>query len=72
MTKDLKTAARQRLQKPRLRTLEEYAQAEAQIREILNRAMPNSDPNFKGLIGELGGTGYASLCLPIEQPRGEE
>jgi len=72
MNQESKKPARPRLQTLRLRTLEEYAQAEAQIREILNRAMPNSDPNFKGLIGELGGTGYASLCLPIEQPREEE
>jgi hypothetical protein len=56
---------RPQLQKPCLRTPEEYAKAEAQIREILKKAMPNSDPNFKGLIGELGDSGYASLCLPI-------
>jgi len=62
MSKKTKEPARTRHQTPCLRSPEEYAKAEAQIREILNRAMPNSDPNFKGLIGELGDSGYAVLC----------
>ena len=49
-----------------IRSTEELDTAIASMHEVLKKAMPNSDPNFKGLIGELGDSNSSAVFLGVK------
>ena len=50
----------------KIRSTEELDTAIASMHEVLKKAMPNSDPNFKGLIGELGDSNSSAVFLGVK------
>jgi len=38
----------------------------ASMHEVLKKAMPNSQPQFKGLIGELGDSNSSAVFLGMQ------
>jgi hypothetical protein len=50
----------------KIRSTEELDKAMDVMHEVLKKAMPNSNPNFKGLIGELGDSNSSAVFLGIK------
>jgi hypothetical protein len=50
----------------KLRSPEEMDKAMAAMHEVLKKAMPNSNPKFRGLISELGDSNASAVFLGIQ------
>jgi hypothetical protein len=48
------------------RSPQEMDKAMASMHEVLKKAMPNSQPQFKGLIGELGDSNSSAVFLGMQ------
>lgn len=48
------------------RSPQEMDKAMTSMHEVLKKVMPNSSPEFKGLIGELGDSNASAVFLGIQ------